>query len=483
MNRQWLDHNFTLFDGPTMRFLLNRLLLALFSFAASGTLVCGSASADSLPVFPGAKGFGTTTVAGSGRRNSPPLTTVYRVTNLNASGGGSLRACVEASGDRICVFEVSGTIRLASELAVRNPYITIAGHTAPSPGILLRGATLVIYTHDVLIQHLQVRVGDDPSGPNPETRDGISIYGSTAAFNVVIDHVSVSWAIDENFSTWFSNTHDVTLSHSIIAEGLDESIHPKGRHSKGALIGPSTERISVHHTLFAHNVERNPYVKPGCRVEFINNVVYHWGDRGGWNLFDVSDYDGEGLPVLLNFRGNYYKAGPGSVRVAPIYGGPAVAATRVFADGNIGPTRPTNSGSQWLVSSLPENPHRSPSPPFSPSGVEALPPDQTYDRVLRESGARAGERGAVDTRIISEVMTGTGAMKDCVSGCTDNAGGWPVLAENRRSLILPQDPHGDQDHDGYTNLEEWLHTFATQVQRGDHEPPAAPVLLDASILD
>jgi hypothetical protein len=108
-----------------------------------------------LPVFPGAIGFGSTTVAGRGGQ-------VLKVINLNPSGPGSLHAAVSASGPRVVVFEVSGTIRITSDMVIQNPYITIAGQTAPSPGILIRGAALTIATHDVLVQHIRVRAGDDP---------------------------------------------------------------------------------------------------------------------------------------------------------------------------------------------------------------------------------------------------------------------------------------------------------------------------------
>ena len=143
-------------------------------------------AAPALPIIPGAVGFGITTPAGSGRHLSTPQTTVYKVTNLNSSGSGSLAACTGASGPRVCVFEVAGTINLTSELKVKNPYITIAGQTAPSPGITLRGAGLRITTHDVLVQHIRIRVGDNPNGPNPENRDGLGINGQSGVYNIVV---------------------------------------------------------------------------------------------------------------------------------------------------------------------------------------------------------------------------------------------------------------------------------------------------------
>ncbi len=112
------------------------------------------------------------TVAGRGGK-------VYKVTNLNASGAGSLKACAsDADGPRVCVFEVSGTIRITTDMMIRNGNLTIAGQTAPSPGIMIRGAALRIQASDILVQHIRVRAGDDPNGPDPDNRDSLKIEGS-----------------------------------------------------------------------------------------------------------------------------------------------------------------------------------------------------------------------------------------------------------------------------------------------------------------
>src|SRR5690606_35414918 len=137
-------------------------------------------------------------------------------TNLNDSGAGSLRACVNASGPRVCVFEVSGTIRMSGDLVLRNPNITIAGQTAPLPGIMLRGGGLFVRTSNVLVQHLRVRPGDDPGGEPPVNRDGLKISGPADApiSNIVIDHCSFSWSIDEVASAW-QNWNNVSLTNNI----------------------------------------------------------------------------------------------------------------------------------------------------------------------------------------------------------------------------------------------------------------------------
>jgi hypothetical protein len=242
---------------------------ALFAF--------GAGTAQAVPVIPGAAGFGIETPAGRGG-------VVYKVTNLNASGAGSLKACIDGTTARICVFEVSGVIRLTTDLMIRNSKITIAGQTAPSPGIMLRGAALRIQASDVLVQHIRVRTGDDLNGPDPDNRDSLKIEGSATKplNNIVIDHCSFSWAVDETASVW-GQVDNVTFTNNIFAEPLNESIHPAysgngvQKHGFGVLIGSAAgNSVTMVGNLLAHIVERNPLSRASEFV-FVNNLVY---DRG-----------------------------------------------------------------------------------------------------------------------------------------------------------------------------------------------------------
>ena len=181
--------------------------------------------ASGLPAFPGAEGFGTDTPGGRGGQ-------VFEVTNLQDSGAGSLRVCIEASGPRTCVFRAGGTITLSSPLTINNPYVTIAGQTAPGGGITIRGGGVFVQTHDVVIRYISVRRG--PGGSNYAIL--ISDNNADDVYNVVLDHCSTSWATDQTVTTWYA-AHDVTISWTIISESLDCSTHPKGCHSKALHTG------------------------------------------------------------------------------------------------------------------------------------------------------------------------------------------------------------------------------------------------------
>lgn len=417
------------------------------------------------PAFPGAAGFGSNTVGGSGRHEKAPHSDVFLVSSLADRGRGSLRECMEAKHPRTCVFLKSGIIRLSSPLKVRSPYLTVAGESAPAPGILLVGAGLTIAASDVLIRHVEIRVGDDKQGPNPLSRDGISIGISDARVErVLIDHVSISWAIDENLTIWGKDTRNITISNSIIAEGLHNSIHPKGPHSKGVMVSDDVYGVTLIGNVIAGNEERNPYLKPGSVTEVLNNVVYNWGERSRSTMVNLSDSGKVKRPVLLAFAGNYYLPGPTSFRSELLYGKPLDPGTRVYIGDNIGPTRPSEEGSPWLVSALPEVPHRTDRSPFPESGAKSMSPLLASQRALVSAGSRPRQRNPVDARIIAEIRRHSGSLKDCISGCPRAVGGWPTVQENEGDFVVPEEHWRDSDGDGYTNLENALHARAALIE-------------------
>ncbi|HEX6625833.1 MAG TPA: hypothetical protein VF064_19105, partial [Pyrinomonadaceae bacterium] len=259
-----------------------------------------------VPAFPGAEGFGSTTPGGRGGR-------VILVTNLEDSGPGSLRAACEAEGPRVVVFRVAGLITLASPIVVKNPYLTIAGQTAPGDGVCLRNHTFIVATHDVIVRYLRSRLGDLVG----EAADAITL--GTGARNVVLDHCSASWSIDEVLSLT-GNVSDVTVQWCLIAEALNRSKHAKGAHGYGSL-SRANGPVSWHHNLWAHNDARNPRLgdnngrPPYPTFDVRNNVVYDYGQIASGLTQGV---------LKVNYVANYIRPGPSSKARPPIrVGGPS----------------------------------------------------------------------------------------------------------------------------------------------------------------
>ena len=293
---------------------MNRLLLTLAAAALACTTPLEGDEAHAarieLPVFPGAAGFGTTTIAGRGGR-------VLRVTNLNDDGPGSLRAALTASGPRVVIFEVSGIIDLQVPIYVGAPYVTVAGQTAPSPGIMVKGSPIVLYGHDMLVQHIASRPGSVfPPGEILNNRDAFVVSADPGAecYNIVLDHVSGSWSTDEILSTWSDDgtIHDITVSNSLFAEALDNAGHtdeatgtPES-HSAGVLIGRNTRRISFHRNAMAYNAWRNPLCRDNYTdVQIVNNFVYL---SAPWDRISITSDGTERIPVNATVRGNVFIA-------------------------------------------------------------------------------------------------------------------------------------------------------------------------------
>lgn len=470
---------------------VNGIFLAAFVLIAWSSDKCSSSVEDDLPpaavkAFPGAEGFGADSVGGRGGQ-------VIEVTNLSDSGPGSLRAALAASGRRICVFRTGGTIEVRSPLRISNPYITIAGQTAPGGGITLRNApgsivdaTLSIETHDVVLRYMTVRRGSGGAGDAIE----IAKPGIDVVYNIIIDHCSISWAVDENASSWYA-VHHVTIQWSIVSEALDCSTHPKGCHSKGFMIGsyasdedkdhPGAYDVSFHHNLLAHNGERNPLVKTAGLSDIVNNVAYN-----PFGTFSHVDMEDQLVKVLANYVGNFFKSGPETDQKSGIE---AVAATPIgagiFVDGNVvryrngteltGTETVDPNTRQYLVSSR-----------YDAPAVTTVSAYQAYDQVLADAGSNRGldcdgaffsRRDGIDARIIDDVRNGTGRVIDDPS----QVGGWlkidpgtpcgdadhdgmPDAWERAHGLDpnSPTDAGGDADGDGYTNIEEFLNGTTPQ---------------------
>ena len=384
--------------------------------------------------FPGAEGFGAHAQGGRGGD-------VYHVTNLADSGPGSLRHGIEnMNGARTIVFDLSGTVFLESRLRITHPYLTIAGQTAPGDGITLAQYPLDVAASHVVIRYIRSRVGDNIV----QRTDAVHIE---AGSNIIIDHVSASWAIDEVMSSQSGDVDLLTIQWSMITEALNESHHEKGDHAYGGILGAL--RQSVHHNLYAHLKSRAPKVtwRRHCKVDFRNNVVYNW-------LINNS-YDG--ASSYMNWVNNYLKAGPATkndvkhqiFELFDQYDGSQDTSedqdheTSLYAEGNFVVGSPEISADNWsggirFKAGANEKDHRAVEPHAFPALPSETSAEEAYLKVLSEAGASLA-RDSVDTRIAAEVKNSTATYGNGIIDSQSEVGGYPVL----KSLPAPLD--SDQD--------------------------------------
>ncbi|MFX0197725.1 MAG: hypothetical protein ACFFCW_16515 [Candidatus Hodarchaeota archaeon] len=475
---------------------LKIVIISLFFACLFGFGFIGPAAA--LPVFPGAVGFGTDTSAGYYRPGGK-TPAIYIVTSTNHASGtpalserngisvrtGTLLQCIRhdpgTNVPKIILFEVSGTITATSSpytYDIDHPYTTIAGQTAPSPGITLKNIRLrVRKAHDVLIQHIRSRIGDMSNGEDPDVRRSFSVgyVVGDDPYNVVIDHVSASWAPDINIGIGASK--NVTVSNSIISEGLDDSIHSKGPHSKGLSSSEGAINTFYYRNLLAHNKDRNPYLQDGKKV-VLNNIIYNPGE---FNCIIQST----GSTIDASIVNNLFIAGSNTVssaaQYAPVLWEDLTSTSSFYINGNENrwgsKSYVQTSSADWShvrnSSGISTSRLQITSPEVWVSNATVLSTAKLEDKIVADAGARPFDRDTVDKRIINDLKNRTGKIIDSPS----QVGGWPSLAGNKRTLSIPQDPNGDKDGDGYTNIEEWIHNYSQQVAESD-----GTVTLEAPVL-
>lgn len=334
---------------------------------------------------------------------------VIEVTNLNDSGPGSLRRAIQQRGPRKIIFAVGGEIWLKTALVIREPFSTIAGETAPSPGISLMGDSLRVRGHDHIIRHIRVRVGELSGHSAARNRDAISIDGSVdgrkPAYNILLDNVSVAWAVDENIQIYGENSYDIAVRNSIIAEGLFKSIHPKGRHSMGLLIGPKTQDILIQNNILASNRWRNPLVAAGASAVIANNLVYN---PGAMALHFNGVRNAE--PTRVSAIGNLVIAGPSTKPVLrSLRHGPRAGSEVYFEDNkSVGTVsfdqseQPETGAYEIFVDQ----------PPIVREGLKLHKSGAVLDYVKKNAGARPWDRDKTDLRILKEIETGGGSVRD-----------------------------------------------------------------------
>ena len=461
----------------------------------------------SIPVFPGAEGGGAFTPGGRGGK-------VVVVTSLADAGPGTLREACETGGARVVVFNVAGIIRLSTPIHLRAPYITIAGQTAPGDGICVTGSSFLIDTHDVVLRHVRFRRGaqdvafrDDAVGGNP-------------VGNIMIDHVSASWGLDENMSIYRhvyerdSITHkgeklptvNVTIQNSIFSEAMDSY-----NHAFGSTIGGHNSLFARN--LWASNISRNCSVGMDGGFNFVNNVVYNWWNRS---------VDGGDNKSFFNIINNYFKPGPitpldkpisyrllkpeaGRDKSHPISFGKAFVSGNIV-EGNAKVTKNNWDGGVQLAEEFKLEDYvkdirvdKAFEMPMSSANIMST--KNVYNFVLQNAGANFPKRDAVDTRVVKTVVTGKaiyvedaplfipkyvkrrlpadsykqGIITDIrqVGGLPEYKG-QPVIdtdmdgmpdAWEKANGLNPNDPTDavkDCNGDGYTNIEKYINGIDTK---------------------
>ncbi len=443
--------------------------------------------------FAGAEGYGKNATGGRGGK-------IIKVTNLNNSGTGSLRAAIEQTGARIIVFEVSGNIKLTSSLQIKNSNVTIAGQTAPGDGICIQDYPVVVDADNVIIRFMRFRLGD-----LKQVEDD-ALWGRYHQ-NIIIDHCSMSWSVDECAS--FYANKNFTMQWCILSESLNKSFHEKADHGYGAIWGGVN--ATFHHNFLAHHNSRNARFDGGFRsgtgvspmgkdkVDYRNNVIYNWGSN--------SAYGGENGEY--NMVANYYKPGPGTssskksrvleismeadiTKYGPGFGKFYIDGNYMF--GNTSVTANNWSGGVDMGSGLSSSNFllAKSTTPFANEPISIHTAQQAYDAVLLYGGA-SFKRDAVDTRVLNELKSGTvtfngskTGFKGIIDSQTD-VGGWPTLQQT--AVLKDSDGDGMPDDwevaqklnsalanseaydlsTGYTNIEVYLNSIVNSITANQYK--------------
>lgn len=458
--------------------------------------------------FPGAEGYGKYTQGGRGGA-------VYEVTSLADDGTpGTLRYAVNQSGPRTVVFKVSGTIDLTSNLNISNPHLTIAGQTAPGDGICLKRYSLMLDgAQDVIIRYIRVRFGD-------ETKLAQDAVGGRGAKNIILDHVSASWSIDETMSVYACE--NVTIQWCLVAESLYNSFHTQDGSSDGS-VAPhgfggiwGSNNSTYHHNLMAHHGSRNPRIGTGIGYfDYRNNVIYNWGYNSTYGGENTDATDATKAFMVINMVNNYYKPGPAtqsggiSYRLAnPGYRAAKTDYGKWYIAGNVMGGNATITADNWSGNGIQPQGDSGDylifklTSPWVAMPIVPQTATEAYSSVLDNVGASL-KRDAVDTHVIYDTRNGDATYEGTYSSFSGNGvmdktkkcgiidsqsdvGGWPVLNSTPAPTDTDHDgmpdvwetAHGLNPNDaadrntvaanGYTNLENYLNGIEFNYQVGDY---------------
>jgi cysteine-rich repeat protein len=397
------------------------------------------------------------------------------------------------------VFRVSGTIVSSRPIRMEgesDSFVTVAGQTVPGDGIQLADFGIQIRggAHDIVLRHLRIRPSAG-AGDFQQDIDAIELWGSDGSHvhDVVIDHCSLEWAMDENLSAW-GHVTDVTVQRSLVAEARVEG--QDHQHAKGVLIGAESadakpDRFSFHHDVFAHNPDRNPRVAYAL-TDFRNNLVYDWGGNNSTLFGPYAGFPAGAKPTAVNLVGNVWRKGAST---RPTYDDAVWLNpnTRLFPRDNWGTRCPTGCADEWDLGFREEvggfgfasaATYRAPLP-FAVPFVTTYATADLAAIVLDDVGASAPVRDAADARIVADVVAGTGANADHADHPTLASAPPPLDAdadgmaddwEVARGLSPadPNDRNDDGDGDGYTALEEYVNGLVGSGEYGCGDGLALP---------
>ena len=395
-------------------------------------------AAQGVLAFPGAVGWAARTPGGRGGR-------IVKVTTLEADGPGSLHAALALAEPRIVVFEVGGVIDLDRRtLRIESPFVTVAGQTAPSPGITLIEGGIDVATHDVIIQHLKIRPGEAGRAKGSGW-DEDALSTQAGAHDVIVDQCTLTWATDENLSAsgprftgatpeeWREGTsHRITFSRNLIAEGLADSTHSKFEHSKGSLIHDNVTGILIYGNLYAHNYERSPLFKGGVHGAVVNNFIYNPGERAlHYNLQVLEWGDVEAENGRMTAVGNVLRGGQSTAADLPFLMLGGAGDLDYHGRDNVAVDErgmPLPMFGRYTTSRARVIEHAEPLD--WPAGLTALPAEEVENWVLANAGARPWDRDAHDVRILADAAEGRGRIIDSET----EVGGYPEVEPTRREF-------------------------------------------------
>ncbi len=452
------------------------------------------ASFAQLPFFSGAEGYGGTFTGSATAGGWFSNASIYHVTNLNDSGPGSFRnAFTQNTSNRIIVFDVAGTVQLGGPaLDIKNlSNYYIAGQSAPGPVTIYGNTTQITHSNDrvnsnVILRYLTFRKGAG-NGEDAITFSGGDGPTQMTATNMILDHVSASWAEDEILSVANNNTN-VTVQYSIISDALVND------HAYGSLIRPRIDsNVTFHHNLYAHNSSRQArfgtYNAETLTADFRNNIVYNWRDRAS---YAGGSSEPEQEFADINYVGNYLVPGPGTIGNANrAFTVDRNVDARVYQSGNfidsdkqVNPGGvPNGSNTGWGMFGLGSGTDQTltqMATPFNTAPVTTQPAIDAYHQILDHVGNYWWSRDAIDTRVVNNVRTNTGPPIGAAApiagelagvlgaSMTTHSAGWDSDNDGMSGAwemahgLNPDSPAAtpdwslDFDNDGYVNLIEYL---------------------------